>query len=341
MVQSQTLIRSGTITDRMEIMQVALKRLPLNPLGLPDSIYRPDLLPSEIPAQSSDDSLRHLFSSAISTISYAEGFPTQENGLPFWSQLIFEPIEAFKDFEAYIGLGQVRFDQMIDVATNNHNGGHNGLGTRQLHLLEADTRSLSYLRECFSFYYWPYRAKAYDIFKTAASQRTRELLAIELQNDHLRKANNMMDRLFTEVFDGEEFWETLTPATAIKFMVALAQWARVSLGLPASGPPALPRNIDPQDTIRPGSAFELIFRQLARANLPFGQNGADGQGLIGQTYEQRALNTLDRLRKTLDSDPQAAAYAQELIIRMTTPEAMQIEQSKAETIDYSTAIKTT
>jgi hypothetical protein len=324
-------------------MQAALKRLPLNHLGLPDSIYRPDLLPSEIPVQASDDELRHLFSYAASSISYSEGFPTQENGLPFWSQLPFEPPDSFKDFESYIRLGRISYDQMPrDMYADPNEEDPRATGTRQLHLLETDDHPLSALRESFTYYYWPYRAKAYDLYKAAAGQRTRELLAIELQNDHLRKANGMMDKLFTEVFDNEEFWETITPATAIKFMVALAQWARVSLGLPASGPPALPRNLDPQDIIRPGSSMELIFRQLARADLPLGQSGQSGLGgVIGQSYEQRAMNTLERLRKTLSNDPQAASYAQELIIRMTTPESMQIEQSKGTTIDHATAMKVT
>jgi hypothetical protein len=300
-----------TTIDRLSIMQAALKKLPLNPLGLPDIIYRPDLLPTDPQPETFDDALKL----AEVQLSYMEGFPTLPSGLPFWGPLDFEPQDSFQLFERYLQLGH-------DVR----------VGSRQLHLLEDENTPRSMLIECFTYYYWPYRAKAHDIFRSAASRRTRELLALDLEDRHFKKANELYDQLMYEIFEGggddskvREFWETIGPHGAIKLLKMLVDWQRLSIGLPSTvansgyGGGFGARSADPNQNLGQGAPFELIFRQIAQK-----MHGSDGNSVnSGQTYEDRAQNSLIDLRKLLSTNNEVASLAQELIIRMSQPKSLE------------------
>ena len=71
---------------RSQEVALLAEGVPKNAYGLPLGIYRMDLLPED----PTDEDLENAFT----PLQYDEGFPTQIDGRPFWSQLTFEPIEA-------------------------------------------------------------------------------------------------------------------------------------------------------------------------------------------------------------------------------------------------------
>jgi len=314
-----------------------MTKMPKNSIGLPEAIYRTDLVPEpgpELldgdPTPNSDSGAQRLpmrqdtaggsrkskrngangsntslddpsaaggisqsldgLSVAFLPLSYAEGYPTLPNGMPFWDRFDFEPAMAFQAFEAYV----IQGDQ----------------GARQLFLLEQSKdikATTAEMLDWFDLYYWESRSKAYDLFKIAQARKVRQIRALHTEDKHYLMSARLMSILQAYMLPDDkgesEFIQELTPKAAIDLLKTLAQMQRVSAGLPASGP--APYNpADPGGGI---SSIDVIMRSIV-------QQGSPVEG--PQTIDEEG-NTIEALDEALQ-DPHVAALAQELIIKLNT-----------------------
>lgn len=167
-------------------------------------------------------------------ISYNEGFPTLPDGKPFWSQLDFEPLLAYKAFKVYIEQASNGFRRVYDL--KDHIQDQDTTTAIELSpLTSKDLMDLSHL------YYWGFRAKAYDLYSIVLRRKEREQRALSVENYHYQKAESLLERVFeimekTDDDGDNEFFETMTPKVAVELMKTLMQVQRVSVGLPANGP---------------------------------------------------------------------------------------------------------
>jgi hypothetical protein len=84
-------------------MQRALQRLPQTGEGIPVGFYRIDLLPP--PSSTIEEEVRGL-QLAYQDLSFEHGYPTLQDGRPWWYKLDFEPGFAYGAFQIYLEMGQ-------------------------------------------------------------------------------------------------------------------------------------------------------------------------------------------------------------------------------------------
>jgi len=237
---------------------------------------------------------------AFMPLQYDEGFPAFENGSSFWHRLPFEPQDAYQVFERYM---MMSFGRMAD-REDEDDCGESAAGTRslgmlltQLHPTADDTKLLMLsdkFKEYYHLYYWGLRIRSYDLFRVTQHRQQQEIRAIETQDDHYLNSRRMRARLETYMDEDEDFWDMMTPKTAIDMHKHLTSLERISAGVPASGPQ--------QKDSEGGKSFEMEFRTVAQS-----QRGDSGDGtLISEEGE-----ILDQV---LD-DPLAVEVLQKLIIR--------------------------
>lgn len=207
------------------------------------------------PTEGIGRSLRELgfderyLANAYVPITYNEGFPTLPDGSPFWSQLDFEPLLAYKAFEVYLGQASNGFRSVYDLM--GHIQDQNTTIASELSpLTSRDLIDLSHL------YYWSFRSRAYDLYSMVLRRKERERRALSVENYHYQKAEGLLRKVF-EVMekvddDGDnEFFETMTPKVAVELMKTLMQVQRVSVGLPANGP------LNPEQQKQLGNSLEV------------------------------------------------------------------------------------
>lgn len=126
---SSSLAHSYYSPTKVDIVREATKRVPLNSMNLPEGFHRSDLLhldcirkivpQEELLKLNGIDLSRGKYTdegpllildervvrAAYVPLDYREGFPTLPNGSPFWMELDFEPIDAFRVFERYLKQG--------------------------------------------------------------------------------------------------------------------------------------------------------------------------------------------------------------------------------------------
>lgn len=221
-------------------------------------------------------------------LSYDEGYPTLPYGLPIWGQFPFESSKAYEVFQAYLLMPQA--DEM-------------GVSARMLSELprlaaeHGAAVKLSEVYEYFHLYYWGIRTKAYDMFQTAARKKQEELRTISVTNKHYDFADRLMRKLEEYMEDEEDFWDMMTPKTAVDMLKTVTALQRTSVGLPASGPAQHGKGDDPR-----GMSLEFIMRQVAqKTSVAKDHDTIDEQGNI--------------LNDILD-DPEMTNVAQELILRL-------------------------
>ena len=347
----------------VSMVKAAAKQLPINSYGLPDGIYRPDLLPTLSSANSSleeigsnlvgepptneqlsigsdkqlsidfgltfqPDSIeaalpnellggvqaatQSQLACAFYPLCYAEGFPAQEDGRPFWGQLEFEPDEPFEAFEAYLAQGQLGVRQLFLLAST-----QDALTGRSCFPAHADNQTnqtnqpdsistsmrLQALQEYFHLYYWEWRVKAFDMFNTIAKKQQRLARAMQVEDDHYLVAERLNSIALSYIDDDpdSEFMQLMTPRVALEMLKSGTVLQRISAGLPANGP-SPNQKADPNGV---GASIEVQLRTIAQ------QNGVT---------EQASHDNTSTLREVLQS-PETAALAQELIIKMSTPQA--------------------
>ncbi|MEE8598579.1 MAG: hypothetical protein V3S69_03565 [Dehalococcoidales bacterium] len=309
------------VTDRelrVNALRALQQRAKMNSLGLPDGLYRFDLLPVpyikeqqalecvspetrrapdgsesalEVSTEVEADHEIHIgdgllldrrdLNPAYISISYAEGFPTLPGGLPIWSRLPYEPDIAHAAFEAYVRQGND--------------------GARQLFLLgqdlnEAHAQTLSELQDNYTIFYWHDRAKAFDLCRAAEIRKVREIRAVEAENDHYFLSSRLLEKAKL-YFDKEDLIDNLTPKAALELLKTAVQLQRQSIGLN-------PTSVKPEDDGSGNTqSLEVILRNIAgHSHL------AADEGLIIDDSEAAIERVL--------SDPESTALAQELIVKL-------------------------
>lgn len=232
------------IDSRAELLRQLTDTLPVNEFNLPTFIYRPDFLDhnrfatilkdlvhpaqatntaankphttptSTVPARSAVAELQNALSASTFELDYKEGYPTHR-GFPLWERLPWESPQEYQAFQQYITIDGVR--QISRLTAYEHND----------------------LQQWFHINYWPLRSRAFDLFCLASHTKTKIQRATRAENDHFRKAGRLLQAL-ENIFDSEAFEEKfkeLSPEDAVNMLGKLVAIQRVSVGLPAAGPP--------------------------------------------------------------------------------------------------------
>jgi hypothetical protein len=256
-------------------------------------VKRSDYLIAGFPAASMHQAYVHL--------NYDEGFPAFDNGNPFWGRLDFEPTDAHTAFQRYLLLTS---GSLASDADGDYDGSA-AAGTRSIDsLITQMARDLSdselftlsqKLKEYYHLYYWGLRARSYDLYRVTEYRQKQEIRAIETQDDHYLESRKLRHRLTQYMQSDEEFWDLMTPKTAIDMHKHLTQLERISAGVPASGPT--------REEGSGGQSFEVAFRTIAQGE----RDESTGAGI---DIDQEG-NVLDRALE----DPESTKILQELIIR--------------------------
>lgn len=260
-----------------------------NQYGLPESLYRSDLLPPFETWQESDSTAQYqLAQAALIELDYSQGYACFPNGDSIWAQMPHEGADEYRAFQHFLEMPRVDAD-----------GHRPSAPVRQLNLLKPITGMDSTALLSLSYqYYWPERARAYDLFRIASHVRQKELRTQSVEDTHFIRAQKYIDyaETFLEgVFSDPEHFE-LTPKEAFDMMHKMMQMQRLSVGLSPNGAHA-----GKDENRTPANApLELILRTIAR-NAGVADSDSKNAG---------------QLTQELMKDPEALMQAQELIIRM-------------------------
>lgn len=219
------------IWTKLDLLKHLTAGLYLNGFGLPDYIYRADMLDIDAvialmrgdataatssPLRVGPEGIRELNSIievAKVPLTYDEGYPQMRTGMPFWKQMEFEPREAHDAFIFYLELD----------------------GARKLSDLIA--YSMGDLQTWYHMYYWDYRVKAFDLYRVADHQRVKLRRMLSTEDRHYRMAEKLFAQV-NEIFQGSDFVGKLAemdPDKLVKVMETVVKVQRISAGLPAQG----------------------------------------------------------------------------------------------------------
>lgn len=257
-----------TIHCRSDLIRALNKNLPLNEYGFPELIYRADLLDYNMFHEHAEyQTMRDALITAEVQVHYAEAYPTQSNGRPIWEQLEQEPEDSAFLLKKYLEIP----------------------GARQLSDLVSSRLSGETLREWYYFYYWDFRAKAFDTFSAAHHARIREQRILSTTDKHFLAAEGLWTKLETALksINLETIQED--PIAIVELMEKVTKMQRVALGLPGNG-----NATPPQAQLQ---SFELTMKTLTKR--------AEGDAPQSQLTEDT---------RSLLNDPDAIERAQELII---------------------------
>ncbi len=293
-------VHSPTVRDisqmtRLSTFRDASRALPTNEYGLPKFLYRPDLIPEDLFLRPQDEQAEILGAASID-INYMEGFPAYDNQAALWSQMEFEPDDAFAAFQQYLAQGSKLGVRRLEVlAQNNEYAQH----------IPQYYRGLTKLTELHTYYSWGPRCKAADLFEQAANAKLRERRVLSVQDSHFLESERMLKMLKDKYFDrideetGEYIWiEEMTPKVALEFLDKLIKIQRISLGLPAHG-----LADQGADGLQRHASVEVTLKQIAKM-------GADPDA----NRRSNAGAGLDLLL----ADPETAMLAQQLIVKVGT-----------------------
>jgi hypothetical protein len=273
---------------RGQLVQAVSKSIPHNEFGLPIFFYRSDYLHSSTNAYTQDD-----LNAAAVGLFYPDGYPTLESGHSFWSQLPHEPFPAYAAFKAYL-------DQAEE------------LGIRQLDLLAlSEGCEMATLQENYLEFYWSARARAYDLFQTAAEQRKRQLRIRKMENSHYDKAGAILAKLL-EKFDQEDWIEEMSAKEAIDALETLVKVQRLSTGLTGQHASSNTRDAAPV-----GASAELTIRQLVR----------------GAGVSERAADDFGSKLASLLTNEDDAMKIQELVLKVNTTDKQMMTHAGAHFMD--------
>lgn len=266
------------------IMRKINKDIPNNKdYGLPEYIYRCDLLPDDLLDMAPNDRDAHL-ENAIIDVDYDQGYPTLSNAQPLWSRLPCEDSTAYRAFTMYLDMPRPQNGEATPV--------------RQIHMLcTLAALPIETLMSYAYMYYWNQRAQAYDSFTVASHAKMKEHRLLAVEAAHYEMADSFVSkvrgRLEDILSDKEADISAKELLDIIKFF---AQLQRLSLGAqPFSAGMAKNENALPLN-----ASLEVIMRTL-NVNS-------------GNTANQQ-LNKQDFTKQLFDN-PGDLEQAQELIIRM-------------------------
>ncbi|PHR96680.1 MAG: hypothetical protein COA78_28490 [Blastopirellula sp.] len=216
-------------------------------------------------------------------LDYKQGYPTFENGDPFWSNLKFEPQDAFQAFQQYLYMTTSKrlATPFVDTSDEASEPVSSASGLRSIadlattmerELVKLDSLKAQ-LQIWSQLYYWDWRAQAYDMFRVVEHRSQQELRAIETQDSHYIMARTLSEKAMNFI-NSEDFTELLTPKVALDMIRMSSNLERVSAGLSASGPGT---NYVPPTVI----SAEMTLRQVANGSQTVDEiDMGDGSSLI-------------------------------------------------------------
>jgi hypothetical protein len=264
------------IKDRRSLMEQLNNTIPLNHYGLPEFLYRPDLLnPADFQVYPSVDQalqLQEQLKAAIIPIAYHQGFPTFAEGLPIWTAMTFETDEAQRAFAEYLELP----------------------GVRSLHSMIS--WPMDDLVEWLIVNSWVPRAKSFDLYRMTYAQRKRQQRILSTEESHYDIAGNMLKVALKRLGNlTEADYEDMSVTDVANVVEKMVRVQRVSLGLPALGA-ADPKH---EREVRRLKPVEEEMKQIADAG--------------SAELNRQDAEEVDLLR---DGSPEAIAAAQDLILKM-------------------------
>jgi hypothetical protein len=294
------------------VMKDLNRRIPINDFGLPEFIYRADLIPGNLSLMPTEEQADHT-AIAKTTLDYSQGYPVQENAEPFWGQLQNEPMEAYRAFKQYLDLPRPSEKEVAAAPV------------RQLHLLRTIvSMSTEELISCCHLYYWISRAQAYDLFVTASHAKRKEIRIMDVEEQHyelskkyIAFADAVLEQMFETDLETGRPQQEFKPKEVIELMKLMMQMQRVSSGATPFGS-SVPSSKDP-NSLPPNASLEVILRTIAsKAGLAGSAKGDSDQELL----------------LALESDPDTMKMAQELIIRVDKNKNPRINTFNSEVIDH-------
>lgn len=295
------------MSTKASMMKSVNALIPINDFGLPEFMYRADLLPPTLRELDPYDQQEFLTNARVD-LDYAQGYPVQDNTEPFWGQLQHEPCDAYRAFTHYLDLPRPK------------ESGTMSQPVRQLHSLKTVTAmSTQDLLSCCHLYYWVPRAQAYDLFLIASHAKRKETRIMDVEERHYQLATEYLEianeQLMTMMTDPEG--SQLKPKHLIEIMKLMLQVQRISSGASPFGSSSGTSKSDPA-ALPPNSSMEVILRTVAqRAGLSGGSKGDSEQEILRQ----------------LANDPETMRQAQELIIRVDNKKNPRINTFDSEVID--------
>ncbi len=185
--------------------------------------------------------------SAFVPLVYDEGFPTFENGDPFWTCLHYEPMEAYAAFVKYLAMSSggkmqvVLDDDLEDTSDPENIRGASGVRSisQLANELERDDTQVIAVQEQLQvwaqLYYWDWRAKAYDLFRVVQHRTQQEIRAIETQDSHYLISRRLIAKALEFMDDDEDFKDQLTPKMALDMLRLGMTGERLAAGMSATG----------------------------------------------------------------------------------------------------------
>lgn len=333
----------GTVVDgtpdRVSVFREISTKIPINEFGLPEFLYRADLIPAdffELPFDNQTTVLRN----AVIPLNMDEGFPSFEHRKPIWERMDHESATHFMWFEQY---RNQPYEHALLAEKTNKNGHHaSGLGDiRRLDSLKlpqmngSTTQSggsaggIGEISELFVYYFWPHRCLAYDYFRIIEQEKQRERQILSTTNTHFLKASQLFDKLYDAILkeegeDGILLLRDLDGQKAVNVLEKLVKIQRVSLGLNMNGG-GPGQNGAGGARIGDGSAGtgaivspNELFRRVARGDSPATDDDAGGSGssMINGARSRTTADLEGTNLEVLLNDPDTADLAQQLIIKI-------------------------
>lgn len=283
-----------TKMSKADVFKQLNSTLSHNDFGIPDFIYRADLISNDLydlPYVQRND----ILEGAIIPISWEHGYPSTPFHTPIWEQLPAEPLDAYNAFIQYLELPQ-------SSESNNP--------IRMLPLMaQALGVSIQDLSDYSHMYYWKVRFRAYDLFLIACHQKQREQRIMTIEGKHYTMADKLLGQVDTLVNkklqhtlsqlndpdSAEDAYADLKLKDLVDAIAKLTQIQRISVGLPANG------NDSSNPNFGVGGRFQSsddAVKEIAAHSTP-----------------QRKADTRSTQMNHLLANPDDLMAAQELIIR--------------------------
>lgn len=324
------------MTIDLNTFTALVNKIPLNSMGMPEGIYRPDLLPPtellklavhQTPTPQTSQQLLPVPSGSQS-VQHTQPQSQQPQVLTLSDQMLHQQklIEAEQELAAaYVPLqyyegfptmdGRPFWAPLPFEPTHALKAFETFLSLKPSQRTLFNVSSADYdmyeLNQYFHLYYWSQRARAFDLFYAVVRKRERNTLAATVEDENYKLACRLAD-LADDYLDqyGDEFLEMMTPKTLLELVKTAATLQRISVGLPANG--ASPTHIEHLDGM---SLQQIAQRTVDRNNIPVDKlltNNGDTNINISTQNTQN-----NQILSNLMNDPAALALAQELIIRMS------------------------
>jgi hypothetical protein len=308
---------SSTATTMGALFEQLTRNLPLNDFGLPDYIYRTDLIDIEAVKEAIDIiKLSAKGPQQAKPSNTIGGVVLKSAGSKLAGKLEEKHEEKKDELKAKTDLAlkmlaaaQVRLDYHEGFPTLPDGMPMWGTlpaepmeayhafteymelpGNRHVHLLT--TYPLEDLLQWIHMYYWQFRCKSFDLFRVAHAQKLRQKRLLNSEDNHYVIADKMIKAL-QPALDGisEDDLMALAPAEKILLMEKAIKLQRLALGLPMNGGPT------PEDARKVIPQHVLIQQINQPGVITTAKDGVDSYS-------------------ALHDDPDMLEKAQELILHM-------------------------